>query len=65
MVSPRLLLPPSCLPPSPGELELSKVPFWEFTGDYLKRPREEVAPAAEINGVGFCPWQYPNMHERL
>lgn len=48
-----------------GELELTKVPFWEFTGDYLKRPREEVAPAAEINGVGFCPWQYPDMHERL
>ncbi|EFJ40057.1 oxysterol binding protein [Volvox carteri f. nagariensis] len=48
-----------------GELELSKVPFWEFTGDYLKLPEAEPGVASNINGKGFCPWQYPDMHERL
>ncbi|KXZ44648.1 hypothetical protein GPECTOR_64g142 [Gonium pectorale] len=45
-----------------GELELTKVPFWEFTGDYIQRPQAEVGQAADINGKGFCPWQYPDMH---
>jgi hypothetical protein len=48
-----------------GELELAKVPFWEFNGEYLKQPQAEVGQAAEINGKGFCPWQYPDIHERL
>ncbi|GLI60079.1 hypothetical protein VaNZ11_002110 [Volvox africanus] len=48
-----------------GELELSKVPYWEFTGDYLKLPVAEHGTASTINGKGFCPWQYPDMHERF
>lgn len=47
-----------------GELELAKVPFWEFTGDYTKLQEAAPGSAASINGKGFCPWQYPEMHER-
>ncbi|KAG2436640.1 hypothetical protein HXX76_006168 [Chlamydomonas incerta] len=48
-----------------GELEIEKVPFWEFTGDYLQQSEGAEAKADEINGKGFCPWQYPDIHEKL
>ncbi|PNW85958.1 hypothetical protein CHLRE_03g199759v5 [Chlamydomonas reinhardtii] len=48
-----------------GELEIEKVPFWEFTGDYLQLPQSEEAKAGDINGKGFAPWQYPDIHEKL
>lgn len=41
------------------------MPFWEFTGDYLQLPQSEEAKAGDINGKGFAPWQYPDIHEKL
>ena len=47
-----------------GELDLSKVPFYEFNGEYLQLPEAPKGEAAKINGAGFCPWQYPELHEK-
>lgn len=57
---------PAPTPSPPGELDVSKVPFWEFTGEYMHKPEGEAGvPAAKINGKSFCPWQFPEIHERL
>lgn len=48
-----------------GELATDKVPIFTFTGDYLQRDKAAEAAAAEINGKGFCPWQFPDIHDRL
>ncbi len=49
-----------------GELDLDKVPFWQFNGKYLDLPLAEVNVKHEdVDGREFCPWQYPDIHEKL
>ena len=55
-------------PPSlaSGELELEKVPPWEFTGTFLQKEQKAGAVvAAEVDGKGFNPWQFPQIHDKL
>lgn len=45
------------------EFTAEECPLWEFTGEALKRSPAPKAPASEIAGKGFSPWQYPELHE--
>jgi len=49
-----------------GELDVDKVPFWIWNGEYNKlAPLAAGAKAEDVDGKGFCPWQYPDIHEKL
>uniref|UniRef100_A0A7S0RQA2 Oxysterol-binding protein n=1 Tax=Chlamydomonas leiostraca TaxID=1034604 RepID=A0A7S0RQA2_9CHLO len=50
----------------PGELPLDKVPFWQFNGKYLQEAERPTGATKDaVDGKGFCPWQYPTIHEKL
>lgn len=40
-------------------------PQWEFTGEYLELPARPECPAEEVQGKGFCPWEFPEIHDKL
>ena len=46
---------------------MEKVPFWQFNGEYLKvhGGQKPGATKDEVDGKGFSPWQYPNIHDKL
>ncbi|KAL6758390.1 oxysterol binding protein [Haematococcus lacustris] len=46
----------------PGELDVAKVPFWQFNGKFMQARLEGTSGADEVDGKGFCPWQYPDIH---
>ena len=48
-----------------GEPDNVACPQFEFTGEYLKLgPRQDVDPE-EVQGSGFCPWEFPDMHDTI
>lgn len=50
----------------PGELSVDKVPFWKWNGKYdLTEERPGSLHKEDIDGKGFCPWQYPDIHDSL
>lgn len=48
-----------------GELDVDKVPFWQWNGEHAKLPLREAAEKGEVDGKNFSPWQYPTIHEKL
>lgn len=46
----------------PAEYSLEECPMWEFTGDYLKLPRNPVKPEEDSAGKDYSPWVYPEIH---
>ncbi|KAG1665285.1 hypothetical protein FOA52_015862 [Chlamydomonas sp. UWO 241] len=45
-----------------GDAPLDKVPFWEWNGEHSKLLEAKPGNAEEIEGKGFCPWQFPDLH---
>jgi hypothetical protein len=46
-----------------NEFSDAECPLWEFTGDYLKLEKRTAKEEDDFAGVGFNPWQYPDMHK--
>ncbi|KAK9830605.1 hypothetical protein WJX81_004342 [Elliptochloris bilobata] len=63
--APRWFRTPAGDPPVyPGEYSPAECPMWEWTGAYLEHQRAPALPAdADCVGKGFCPWQFPEIHE--
>lgn len=40
-------------------------PQFEFTGDYLKLDDRPASLPEEVQGAGFSPWCYPELHSLL
>lgn len=49
----------------PGEYAPEECPMFEFTGEYLQLAEKSESKAEEVQGKGFIPWEYPDMHEKL
>lgn len=49
----------------PGEYGNDECPQWEFTGDWLALEPRPECPPEEVQGKGFVPWEYPDMHPKL
>ncbi|EFN59995.1 hypothetical protein CHLNCDRAFT_133152 [Chlorella variabilis] len=53
-------------PVLPGEYSNEECPQFEFTGEYLKlEQRPPSASEEEVQGEGFVPWSYPDIHAKL
>jgi len=49
-----------------GEPDNSACPQFQFNGEYLKlTARGDVSSAEDVQGEGFNPWQYEEMHETI
>jgi len=48
-----------------GEYSNEECPQWHFTGEYLKLEERGESKVEEVQGAGFCPWQYPDIHAML
>lgn len=48
-----------------GEYDNEECPQFEFTGEWLTLPQRPECPAEEVQGKGFCPWEYPDIHTQL
>eukprot|EP00798_Chlamydomonas_sp_ICE-L_P000467 gene467-1873_t len=48
----------------PGELPHEKVPFYEWTGAYETNTSGSLSKQ-DIDGKGFNPWQYADIHDEL
>ncbi len=48
-----------------GEASNDECPQFEFNGEYLKQGSRPAVPAKEVQGEGFAPWQYQEMHETI
>ncbi|KAI7842034.1 hypothetical protein COHA_004235 [Chlorella ohadii] len=49
-----------------GEYSNEECPQFEFTGEYLQQEaRPASASEAEVQGAGFSPWCYPDIHPQL
>ncbi|KAI3429462.1 hypothetical protein D9Q98_005554 [Chlorella vulgaris] len=49
-----------------GEYSNEECPQFEFTGDYLKlEQRPPSTSEEEVQGAGFVPWCYPDLHPKL
>ncbi len=46
----------------PGECGADECPLFEFTGEWLERDAGPACEPADVQGAGFCPWQFPEMH---
>lgn len=49
----------------PGEFGNDECPQWEFTGEFLSLDARPECPAEEVQGKGFVPWEYADMHPKL
>lgn len=49
----------------PGEYGNDECPQFEFTGEYLKLDPRPPCPAEEVQGAGYSPWTYPELHAML
>jgi len=49
-----------------GEYSNDECPQYEFTGtEWLVAPPRPPCPVDEVAGKGFCPWEFPEVHEKL
>lgn len=48
-----------------GEADNDACPQFEFNGEYLKLGSRPQVPAEDVQGEGFAPWQYGEMHETI
>lgn len=46
-----------------GEFSHEECPLYEFTGEYLELESRPDCSSEEVQGEGFQPWQYPDIHE--
>lgn len=49
----------------PGEYSNDECPQWEFTGEWLTMEPRPESSVQEVQGKGFSPWQFPDMHPKL
>eukprot|EP00887_Chlorella_sp_A99_P003091 scaffold9.g3091.t1 len=49
----------------PGEYGNEECPQFEFTGEYLKLDPRPACASEEVQGMGFCPWSFPDKHRML
>jgi len=48
-----------------GEPDNDACPQFEFNGEYLKLGPRPTVSAEEVQGEGFCPWEFPDMHDTI
>lgn len=48
-----------------GEYSNDECPQWQYNGEYMKLSDRPPCDEKEVQGKGFCPWQFPEMHSML